>query len=78
MLKEWSESIRVKEALKIWDYVIPHNVNLILIPKCESADYVRKAEDEIENIKERYKLTNNVLPDACYRECCSVSKIRMR
>jgi citrate lyase subunit beta / citryl-CoA lyase len=40
--------------------VIPHNVNLILIPKCESADYVKSAEHEIENIKKRCKLSNNV------------------
>ena len=28
--------------------VIPHNVNLILIPKCESAEYIKKVEEEIE------------------------------
>jgi citrate lyase subunit beta/citryl-CoA lyase len=41
-------------------YVIPHQVNLILIPKCESADYVRTADDEIQNIKKRYKQTDNI------------------
>ena len=40
--------------------VIPHNVNLLLIPKCESALYVRDVEDEIENIKRRYNLNNKV------------------
>jgi citrate lyase subunit beta / citryl-CoA lyase len=41
-------------------YVIPHNVNLILIPKCESAVYVRNADSEIEKLKKRYHLINNV------------------
>jgi citrate lyase subunit beta / citryl-CoA lyase len=41
-------------------FVIPHNVNLILIPKCESADYVRSADNEIENLKKSHKLENNV------------------
>ena len=31
-----------ERGLEDLSYVIPHNVNLILIPKCESADYVRK------------------------------------
>jgi citrate lyase subunit beta/citryl-CoA lyase len=41
-------------------FVIPHQVNLILIPKCESADDVRKVEDEIDKIKKRYNLKNNI------------------
>ncbi len=35
-------------------FVIPHNVNLILIPKCESAEYVRNVELEIEDLKKRF------------------------
>jgi citrate lyase subunit beta/citryl-CoA lyase len=41
-------------------FVIPHNVNLIIIPKCENAEYVRNAEAEIDNLKKRYNLTNCV------------------
>jgi citrate lyase subunit beta/citryl-CoA lyase len=32
-------------------FIIPHNVNLILIPKCENADYVKRVENEITSIK---------------------------
>lgn len=32
-------------------YVIPHNVNLILIPKCESAGYVGRVAEKISEIK---------------------------
>ena len=41
-------------------YVIPHNVNLILIPKCESAHYIKKIVDEIADIKTRNGLTSSV------------------
>jgi citrate lyase subunit beta / citryl-CoA lyase len=32
-------------------YIVPHNVNVILIPKCESADQVRKVEEEVNRLK---------------------------
>ena len=41
-------------------FVIPHNVNVILIPKCENADYVRHIDNEIAIIRKKLKLTNNV------------------
>jgi citrate lyase subunit beta/citryl-CoA lyase len=41
-------------------FVIPHNVNLILVPKCESAEYVRNVEDEIDRLKKRYNLNNSI------------------
>ncbi|MFZ2287741.1 MAG: aldolase/citrate lyase family protein [Bacteroidales bacterium] len=34
------------------DYVIPHNVHLVLIPKCESAETVRKTDGKIKEIKQ--------------------------
>ncbi len=41
-------------------YVIPHNVNLVIIPKCESADNVRSVNNEIESIKKSCNLNNTV------------------
>jgi len=41
-------------------YVIPHNVNLILIPKCENTDYVKSVESEITAIKKKLNLNNQV------------------
>jgi citrate lyase subunit beta/citryl-CoA lyase len=49
-----------QRGLEDLEFVIPHQVNLILIPKCESADYVRKVEDEIDKIVKRYSLNNNI------------------
>jgi len=42
------------------EYVVPHNVNLILIPKCESESAVKDIERKILDIKNRYGLTNPV------------------
>jgi citrate lyase subunit beta/citryl-CoA lyase len=33
-------------------FIIPHRVNLILIPKCETAEQIRSVENEIEKIKQ--------------------------
>ncbi|MFN2313617.1 MAG: CoA ester lyase, partial [Bacteroidales bacterium] len=35
------------------EYVIPHNVHLVLIPKCETAETVRKVDEKIREIKRR-------------------------
>jgi citrate lyase subunit beta/citryl-CoA lyase len=40
--------------------VIPHNVNLILLPKCESAEYIKEVESEVGAIKNRHNLRNEV------------------
>ena len=42
------------------EYVIPHNVNLILIPKCESPESVQSIERKISEIKMYSGLTNPV------------------
>jgi citrate lyase subunit beta/citryl-CoA lyase len=42
------------------EFVIPHNVNLILIPKCESSESVQNVEKKILDIKRKFGLTNPV------------------
>jgi citrate lyase subunit beta / citryl-CoA lyase len=49
-----------ERGLKDLEYVVPHNVNLILIPKCESVISVRDVENKIFEIKNRSGLTNPV------------------
>jgi citrate lyase subunit beta/citryl-CoA lyase len=41
-------------------FLVPHNVNLILIPKCESADYVKRVEKEIATIKTNFNQNLNL------------------
>ena len=40
-------------GLEDLDYVIPHNVNLIMVPKCEDAKYLRMVNERIEAIQKR-------------------------
>lgn len=35
------------------EYLIPHNVHLVLIPKCEDAETVRKVDEKIKEIKRK-------------------------
>ena len=39
------------------EYVIPHNVNLVLIPKCESVSNINEVENKIEEIKRASGIT---------------------
>ncbi|MFC2117827.1 aldolase/citrate lyase family protein [Bacteroidota bacterium] len=41
-------------------YIVPHNVNMILIPKCESAKQIIELEKMIEFIKKKNKIANPV------------------
>ncbi|MFO7621224.1 MAG: citrate lyase acyl carrier protein [Bacteroidales bacterium] len=49
-----------ERGLKDLDSLIPHSVNLILIPKCEDPENVRNIDIKISEIKMRYGLTNPV------------------
>jgi len=41
-------------------FVIPHNVNLILIPKCENVTYIKMVDNEIKSINKKLNLHNQV------------------
>lgn len=49
-----------EKGLEDLRFVIPHNVNLILIPKCESASYASRVAEEIYNIKKALSLNLNL------------------
>ena len=49
-----------ERGLKDLRAIIPNNVNLVLIPKCESREYIIKVENEIATIKKKFKLDNKV------------------
>ena len=41
-------------------FIVPHNVNLILVPKCEHAEQVLQVNERIEAIKEKFAVKGNV------------------
>lgn len=41
-------------------FIVPHNVHVILIPKCESAEQVKSVEKEVERLKKMHKVKNDI------------------
>lgn len=41
-------------------FLIPHNVNLVLIPKCEGADYIKMVDEVINSVNKNLNLKNRV------------------
>ena len=41
-------------------YTVPHNVHVILIPKCESSIQIKDVEEEIHKLKNKYKIKNEI------------------
>jgi citrate lyase subunit beta/citryl-CoA lyase len=55
--------VRINQLPKGMDdlkYIIPHNVNVILIPKCESADQIHQLEKEVDKLKKQFKIKNDI------------------
>jgi citrate lyase subunit beta/citryl-CoA lyase len=48
------------EALEDLEYVVPHNVHVILLPKCEGADQVLELLEEIKNIKNQHEVQSEI------------------
>lgn len=42
------------------EYIIPHNVNVILIPKCESSDDVIQIETRTRELKKAHNISNDI------------------
>jgi len=41
-------------------YIVPNNVNVILLPKCESAEQIHQLEKEVEKLKKQFKVENPI------------------
>ncbi len=51
---------QVPRGLEDLDFIVPQNVNLILVPKCESADQIRQVNERIETIKKKQNIQGNI------------------
>lgn len=55
--------VRINQMPKGLDdlkFIIPHNVNLILLPKCESAEQVVMLNEKIDELKREHGITNDI------------------
>jgi citrate lyase subunit beta/citryl-CoA lyase len=51
---------QVPAGLDDLEFLVPHNVNLVLVPKCESAEQIRQVNEKISQLKTKYKVTDNI------------------
>jgi citrate lyase subunit beta/citryl-CoA lyase len=51
---------QVPGGLDDLDSIVPHNVNLILIPKCETASQVHQVNERIDILKTQHRVTGNI------------------
>jgi len=51
---------QVPDGLEDLDYIVPHNVNLIIIPKCESKEQIEMITDRINKIKTAHNINRKV------------------
>ncbi len=42
-------------------YLVPHNVHMLLVPKCEGAEQIKELEEKIEEIKKQHNIDRPVL-----------------
>ncbi len=47
-------------GLKDLDFIVPHNVHVILIPKVESADQIKQVEAKVDELKISHKIKNDI------------------
>jgi citrate lyase subunit beta/citryl-CoA lyase len=48
---------QVPAGLDDLEFIVPHHVNLILVPKCETAEQVHRVNDRIDAIKAKHGIT---------------------
>jgi len=51
---------QIPKGLDDLNYVIPHNVNLVLVPKCESAEQIHLVNERVNTIAKEYKIKHTV------------------
>ena len=51
---------QIPKGLDDLDYIVPHNVNLILVPKCESAEQIKLVNEKIREISKKKKVENPI------------------
>jgi len=51
---------QIPKGLEDLEYLIPHNVNLILVPKCEDAEQIEVLEEVIDELKKKYHVTHDI------------------
>jgi len=65
---------QIPDGLNDLDYIIPHNANLILIPKCESTNQIVQVENKIKEIQNKKGINQHVWLMPIIESCLGVLK----
>lgn len=47
-------------GMKDLDFIVPHGVHTVLVPKCENSDTIKKIDAHIQDLRTRHKIKNDV------------------
>ena len=51
---------QIPAGLEDLDYIIPHNVNLILVPKCEHVEQIHQVNNRIDELRAKHNINGNI------------------
>ncbi len=51
---------QVPAGLEDLDYIIPHHVNVVVVPKCESASQIQEVNKRIKALQQKHNISNQV------------------
>jgi citrate lyase subunit beta/citryl-CoA lyase len=51
---------QIPKGLEDLDYLIPHNVNLLLVPKCESAEQIHLLNNRMNELKKQHHIEHDI------------------
>jgi citrate lyase subunit beta/citryl-CoA lyase len=51
---------QVPAGLDDLEFLVPHNVNLILVPKCESADQIKQVNERITQLQTKFNVSGSI------------------
>jgi len=51
---------QVPAGLDDLEFLVPHNVNLVLVPKCENAEQIRQVNGKISQLKTKHGVSGNI------------------
>ncbi|MEJ5262711.1 MAG: aldolase/citrate lyase family protein [Ignavibacterium sp.] len=51
---------QLPKGLNDLQFIVPHNIHVILIPKCESAEQVLAVEKEVEKLRKKFNIKNEI------------------
>ena len=66
---------QLPDGLEDLKYIIPHNVHVVLIPKCENVSQIKQVEKEINNLNKKHEIRQGVFLMPIIETALGVEKV---